>query len=155
MRGKCTHGDTSRYANGRCRACKKVERQRRKTQRRDYASRWHETLRGTASRMLAKVRRRAIQYERGPTTITAEWIAERLARGVCEVSGVAFVLRKGYRGPYVPSVDRRDCSKGYTPENCRLILWALNAAFLDWGADVFAEVAEQWLAFRKSGRDLV
>ena len=60
-------------------------------------------------------------------TLTVEWIEQRLLQGVCEVTGIAFE-RKGDRRPFMPSIDRIDSSKGYTPENCRVVLWIINAA---------------------------
>lgn len=53
---------------------------------------------------------------------------------------------KGMRGrdPYGPSFDRIDCSKGYTPENTRIVILAINIMLADWGTDVFEAVVSQY-----------
>ena len=60
-------------------------------------------------------------------TLTIEWIEQRLQSGVCEVTGIAFVTGSA-RHPFLPSIDRIDSSKPYTPDNCRIVLWIINAA---------------------------
>jgi len=63
-----------------------------------------------------------------PFSLTAEWAISRYT-GACELTGIPFVI--GQRGsgpkPYSPSIDRIVPSLGYTPGNCRFILWAVNA----------------------------
>jgi hypothetical protein len=60
-------------------------------------------------------------------SLTLKWVEQRLQSGVCEVTGIAFV-RGTSRHPFLPSIDRIDSDKGYTPENCRVVLWIINAA---------------------------
>ncbi|KKN55442.1 hypothetical protein LCGC14_0582120 [marine sediment metagenome] len=76
-------------------------------------------------------------------TLTKEWIEEKL-NGVCEATGLGFELTGG-RGPKSPSLDRMDSSKGYTPENTRMVLWAINLACGDWGQEVFLPIANEWI----------
>lgn len=62
------------------------------------------------------------------------WFETELAKGVCSVTGLPFVLpsyqpgAKGKRGPWTPSVDRIDNKKGYTKSNSRLVVWIYNLA---------------------------
>jgi len=56
-----------------------------------------------------------------------QWFEERLVRGRCELTGLPFVLNQS-RHPFLPSPDRINSDKGYTPDNTRLILWMLNSA---------------------------
>lgn len=66
-------------------------------------------------------------------SLTREWIAERLERGHCAVTGLQFVLEtgggKGHRtNSFSPSVDRIKQDGGYTQDNCRLVVWIYNRA---------------------------
>lgn len=64
-------------------------------------------------------------------TLTPKWVQERLDRGVCEVTGLRLELQKTaacHYGARSPSIDRKDSSRGYTPENCQLVVWQYNAA---------------------------
>lgn len=67
------------------------------------------------------------------------------SKGRCEVTGLRFSLERptgtGKRLPFQPSLDRKDSSKGYSVENCRLVCWAVNAAMGPWGEDVFRKLA--------------
>lgn len=77
-------------------------------------------------------------------TLTKEWVKSRGSN--CELSGLPF--RPEYdgvhdRNPFAPSVDRIDSSKGYTPENSRLIFSCLNMGLGQWGLE---EVAPIWAA---------
>lgn len=70
-------------------------------------------------------RRRA--RERGcEFALTKEWLLERLEAGICEVSGLQFERGSGTHHPFSPSVDRIKRSGGYTPDNARLVIWAVN-----------------------------
>ena len=67
----------------------------------------------------------------GVVTVTIEDIAERIERGYCEATGVAFELNNPYpRGhrrqtpsdPLAPSLDRIDSEdENYSPENIQVV----------------------------------
>lgn len=80
-------------------------------------------------------------------SLSLEWIQAKLDGGKCEGTGLPFVAseKKGRCAPFSPSIDRRDSGKGYTPENCRMILWALNMALSEWGDEVYELVARAYL----------
>lgn len=60
-------------------------------------------------------------------TITYEWLVNECHNNICAATGRTFDYDPNYyRNPYGPSIDRSDISKGYTPENCRLVIWAYN-----------------------------
>lgn len=42
--------------------------------------------------------------------------------------------------PYSPSLDRIDTSRGYTKDNVRLVVYAVNIMLMDWGESIFARV---------------
>lgn len=56
--------------------------------------------------------------------LTVEWAQARWT-GRCELTGIAFQVGKG-QGPFSPSIDRRDRSRGYTTKNSRFILLGIN-----------------------------
>lgn len=69
--------------------------------------------------------------------ITKLWIKRKLLTGHCEVTGIGFDYTKPKphynANPFAPSLDRIDCSKGYTYKNTQVVIWAYNVAksFLD------------------------
>lgn len=78
-----------------------------------------------ANRLLRSARSRACRHGL-ELSLTLEWIEDRLEAGVCELTGIHFT--DAPRHPFLPSLDRIDPSRGYSPDNCRAILWMLNAA---------------------------
>ena len=78
--------------------------------------------------------------------IDLDWVVSRLELGKCELTGIPFIFEtrlNGHRNPYSPSLDRIDSTKGYTKDNCRVILWALNMGFADWGQEVYLHIARR------------
>lgn len=82
---------------------------------------WHGLIHGAKHRCTKK---------NIPFDLTEEWARARWT-GCCELSGVVFDLtwrgNKGGVRMLSPSIDRIEPSKGYTQENCRFIVFALNA----------------------------
>lgn len=80
------------------------------------------------SRLLRSAEGRAVK--KGiPFELTKAW-AEARWTGFCEVSGIPFVVKNvGEPGPkfFSPSIDQIIPKAGYTPANCRFVLWAVNA----------------------------
>jgi hypothetical protein len=60
--------------------------------------------------------------------LTIEWLIEKLKDGKCEATGIPFKLKPNNTtsNPYYPSIDRIDSSKGYTKDNCQLVITAFN-----------------------------
>jgi hypothetical protein len=80
-------------------------------------------------------------HESGPSDIDMEWIMERLDRGVCELKGIPFVYE--WRHPFLPSIDRIDASQpGHMKDNCRIVLWGLNAFKGTASEEVFLQCLE-------------
>ncbi len=66
------------------------------------------------------------------------------ADGRCMVSGASFTSERiagSSRRPYMPSLDRIDCAKGYTQENVRLVCVLVNIALNEWGIEPLLHVA--------------
>lgn len=69
----------------------------------------------------------------------------RDTKGRCEVTGLLFTRNKtdtrARQRPFIHSVDRIDSSKGYTPDNIRIVCFSVNMAMSNWGEQVFSEIA--------------
>lgn len=95
-------------------------------------------------RMVSNAKRRSAR--RGhEDTLTPEELRDICLRsdGRCEVSGLPFsdgASRARRLQPLVPTLDRIDCSIGYTKDNCRLVCGAVNVAMFDWGEEMFLQV---------------
>lgn len=74
-------------------------------------------------------------------SITREQIASLLQAtdGLCMVTGIPLSLSAKAPGcrvsPWMPSLDRIDSSKGYTPANCRIVCYLANIAMSQFGED--------------------
>lgn len=92
----------------------------------------------------ARVRSRKRNVE---VFITSDWIEEHLKRGTCELTGLPFSFEPPPEGltrrPDAPSVDRIDKTKPYTPENTRVILWAVNCALAEYGTETMLPILER------------
>lgn len=60
--------------------------------------------------------------------LTTDW-AEATFTGFCALTRIPFVVRNNGVGPkfFSPSIDRINSSLGYTQDNCRFVLWSVNA----------------------------
>lgn len=66
--------------------------------------------------------------------------------GRCAITGLPFdtttaAAAKHQRRPFFPSVDRRDCGRGYQVDNVRLVCIAVNLAINTWGEEVLHLIA--------------
>jgi hypothetical protein len=72
-----------------------------------------------------RAKKRGLQF-----TIDRDWVAERLA-GRCEITSLPFDLPDGgpsKRSMFGPTIDRVVPEKGYTKDNCKMVVWTYNAA---------------------------
>lgn len=76
-------------------------------------------------------------------TITKDWLVARLQVGLCEATGLPFDMGRSestHCNPRVPSIDRIDSTKGYTPENCQVVMVWYNVAKNDYIEDDILEL---------------
>jgi len=79
-------------------------------------------------------------------TVTKDWIYKKLLEQNCRcaITGLKFTAKKdigSLRNPYGMSLDRIIPSLGYTEENCRIVLYAVNVMMMDWGLEAVAPIA--------------
>ncbi|MBU6232196.1 hypothetical protein KGP36_06135 [Patescibacteria group bacterium] len=75
--------------------------------------------------LLNTARRRA-EINDLPFSIDDKWLSS-VWTGRCALTGLEFKTSDNAHGPFSPSIDRVIPELGYTPENCRFILFGLNA----------------------------
>ena len=74
--------------------------------------------------------------------LTLHWLTTRLSTGICAATGLPFEFPKPGQGerigrvPCRPSLDRIDSARGYTRNNCRIVLYWYNIAKAEWGEDL-------------------
>lgn len=92
-------------------------------------------------------------------SISLEWALNEVEKSGfrCALTGISFyekapMTRTG-RHPFSPSLDRIDNSKGYTPDNVRIVVLAINIMMADFGSEVFSRVANKYRveALRRAG----
>lgn len=83
-------------------------------------------------RSLLKTARERAARKKVPFALTEEW-ARATWTGQCAITGWPLQLGLQQRGPkyHSPSIDRIVPALGYVPDNCRFILWAVNAMKYD------------------------
>jgi hypothetical protein len=82
--------------------------------------------------------------------ITKEWLYEKMKENKCELTGIEYDYDAFKpRNPYGPSIDRVDVSKGYTPDNCRVVIWAVNAGLGHYSECDLYMVCKSYLDFNK------
>jgi hypothetical protein len=96
------------------------------------------------SRVKARAQKKGVPFE-----LDEAWVRQEVERndGRCALTGMNFTTGDGPgRAPFTPSFDRIDPRKGYTKDNTRIVIWAINVMLGDWGEDVFENVV---IALRK------
>ena len=94
---------------------------------------WRNTIPGRAKAMMATSRRRARELK-VPFELTEAWYTQRLTAGVCEVTGLPLELSAAagqddiHQRPWTPSTDRTDPTRGYTPDNVKMVCCIYNQA---------------------------
>ena len=100
--------------------------------------RYYRSWKGRITHLLHFAKRRA-KHRALSFSLSAQWLRDQLEAHdfKCAVTGVAFSLEDDhnarYMNPYAPSIDRIDPSRGYDPDNCRVVcqrynLWKGQAA---------------------------
>ncbi len=132
-------------ARAKAKRYKEANRLKITEQQKHYHRRYYENVTGRAVAVLGvtriRAKRKGLEF-----TLTKQWMDTKMLIGCCEVSGIPFDLsRNGLRlktkAPFAPSVDRKDNSKGYTPDNSRLVCAVVNFAMNEWGLEPVMKLA--------------
>lgn len=104
------------------------EKYQRDKQRSNLASRqrYHRTRATSPWEPLITMAKVRAKQKKIPFNLTNEWGKRRWTEK-CEVTGLRFTLGLSKRGPFSPSIDQIVPGSGYTTDNCRFVLWAINA----------------------------
>lgn len=81
-------------------------------------------------------------------SLTLEDIERMITPMTCSATGLVLLwehLGESRNNPWAPSIDRIDCSKGYVPDNVRVVCWAFNQARGEWPDDVLRTLFEAGL----------
>lgn len=104
---------------------------------------YSRSIKGRAQALRSGAQQRA-KKKNQPMELDNEWLIMRLEHGHCEVTGLPFVLDSPQDcaiHPFTPSVDKIVPALGYTKENCRMVVFAVNAAKQDWTDDTLLAIA--------------
>jgi hypothetical protein len=130
-------------------------RERYKFHRAKYGS----TLIGRCNALLDSAKRRAAKKGL-EFTISLEWLVAlwEYQGGRCELTGIELDLvtrNQKHRSyvPFSPSLDRCDTSRGYTPDNTRLVCTAMNLALNQFGEEVFAKLCSAYMTINQEKGD--
>lgn len=82
--------------------------------------------------------------------LTLEQLQALVAPMRCAVTGVELSWAETPRGPWLPSVDRLDNSRGYVLDNVRIVCWAYNSMRGEWDDEVVLAMAEALVTACKS-----
>ena len=100
------------------------------------------TPKGRASHMWLGARNRA-KDKNLDFNLSKSAIVFKIEHGFCEVTGLKFELNQNqatFQNPYAPSLDRIDSNKGYTDENVRVVLYAVNRALGEEGERIMLPI---------------
>lgn len=104
--------------------------------------------------MERQARTRARKYGR-EYSLPSGWAKAQYERqnGKCALSGVLMHKDREKHAPQAPSIDRKDSSRGYTPDNCRLVTYIVNCAKNQFTETELLEMCRALLAKRRSNAD--
>jgi len=89
--------------------------------------------------------------------LDAEWMETKIKAGFCEATGIPFSLgpprNKEKINRLSPSIDRWDNQKGYTKENCKVVISAFNISKNNFSPDFLKEMMGCFLAINQISRN--
>lgn len=93
-----------------------------------------------------RVLRKRSELKKIPFDLDKKWLESRLSAGICEATGIKFTGNTHpFCDPFVPSIDRIDCEKGYTKDNCQVVVQIYNIAKADHNASILLDWAQSFV----------
>ena len=127
---------------GSCRECEneltRMAKPWKSENKKKYMAKRRETHRGFA--LTADAKRRAAEHNL-PFDLDWREIQRRIEVGACEVTGLPFDLTQP-KSWNAPSLDQIVPSAGYTQQNTRVVLYALNTMANNWGVELIVKIAD-------------
>jgi hypothetical protein len=125
----------------------------RKTNRAKFRETQYNYYKSTKGRIvdLHHAAKRRAQNKQIPFDLSTSFIEElwNQQNGKCALTKIEFQIPQnrtdGKASPLAPSIDRIDCSKGYTPDNVRLVCVAVNYALNEFGETIFRQICEAYI----------
>lgn len=111
----------------------------------DQQNELHRGLLRVLSRQKYDAKRTGKTYTVVPLDIWNMFVAQNFC---CALTGVAF-QPPGKRDPFQPSLDRKDSSRGYEPDNVQFVTLRVNIAKSNMTEDDFFEMCKQVVTYKK------
>lgn len=111
---------------------------------------YYSTIKGRMVELVSRSKRRA-NNSKIPHTLTSDFIEKMWhdQQGKCAITSIPFVIPQdrtcGKGTPFAPSINRIDCSKGYTPDNVRIVCLIVNYALNEFGEAPFKTMCESYV----------
>lgn len=127
---------------GTCRDCENSQVRETKPWRSD-AKRLYQTTRRRTHRGFSLTNDACRRAKERGLAFDLDWrdIQDRIDAGLCEVTGLPFDLDTP-KAWNAPSIDQIVAGAGYTKDNTRVVLYALNTMANAWGVDLILTIAE-------------
>jgi hypothetical protein len=138
-----------------CKQCRREYRQNNKEKIRDKNYKYDSTIKGKIVSLCSSVKKRS-KKKNIKCNIDSSFIKEMWDKqnGKCILTGISFTItnkRNNSHFPFALSIDRIDYKKGYTKNNVRLIIYALNIGLNTFGENLYKYLCKKYLY--KCGKD--
>ena len=134
---------------GTCRDCENRSTREKKPwnseAKKNYQARRRITHRGF---VLTREAQRRAEQKGIPFNLDWREIQTRIDAGFCEVTGLPFNLNTP-KSWDAPSIDQMRAGEGYSKDNTRVVLYALNTMANEWGEDLIITIAQAIQAHRQ------
>lgn len=106
-----------------------------------YNSRWETRLKTLLRGAKGRARERKLEFDLDLDFLKELWINQD---GKCLLTRIPFILKDAKNRSFSPSIDKIDCTRGYTKDNIRLVIFCINLAMGNWGKGIFDIVCKEY-----------